>query len=140
MVALVVLFRFTSLGLRMRAAAFEPEVARLLGVRVTRMFTMGWGLAAVAGALAGVLVAPSVFVAPNNFDGILVFGFTAAVLGGLESPPGALVGGLVLGVSLSYVSGYLGPELVTLGALAILVAVLMVRPQGLFAPAGERRV
>jgi branched-chain amino acid transport system permease protein len=140
MVALVVLFRFTSLGLRMRAAAFEPEVARLLGVRVTRMFTMGWGLAAVAGALAGVLVAPSVFVAPNNFDGILVFGFTAAVLGGLESPPGALVGGLVLGVSLSYVSGYLGPELVTLGALAILVAVLMVRPQGLFAPAGERKV
>jgi branched-chain amino acid transport system permease protein len=140
MVALVVLFRFTDLGLRMRAAAFQPEVARLLGVRVSRMFTMGWGLAAVAGALAGVLVAPSVFVAPNNFDGILVFGFTAAVIGGLESPPGALVGGLVLGVALSYVSGYLGPELVTLGALVILAAVLMVRPSGLFAHAGERRV
>jgi branched-chain amino acid transport system permease protein len=140
MVALVVLFRLTSLGLRMRAAAFEPEVARLLGVRVSRMFTMGWGLAATAGALAGVLVAPSVFVAPNNFDGILVFGFTAAVLGGLESPPGALVGGVVLGVALSYVSGYLGPELVTLGALVILVAVLMVRPQGLFAHSGQRRV
>jgi branched-chain amino acid transport system permease protein len=140
MVALVVLFRFTSLGLRMRAAAFQPEVARLLGVRVSRMFTMGWGLAAVAGALAGVLVAPSVFVAPNNFDAILVFGFTAAVIGGLESPAGSLVGGLILGVSLSYVSGYLGPELVTLGALAILVAVLMVRPSGLFAHAGERRV
>jgi branched-chain amino acid transport system permease protein len=140
MVALVVLFRFTSLGLRMRAAAFQPEVARLLGVRVSRMFTMGWGLAAVAGALAGVLVAPSVFVAPNNFDAILVFGFTAAVIGGLESPAGSLVGGLVLGVSLSYISGYLGPELVTLGALAILVAVLMVRPSGLFAHAGERRV
>jgi branched-chain amino acid transport system permease protein len=140
LVALVVLFRFTSLGLRMRAAAFQPEVARLLGVRVSQMFTMGWGLAAVAGALAGVLVAPSVFVAPNNFDGILVFGFTAAVIGGLESPLGALVGGLILGVSLSYVSGYGGPELVTLGALAILVAVLMVRPSGLFAHAGERRV
>jgi branched-chain amino acid transport system permease protein len=137
-VALVVLFRFTSLGLRMRAAAFAPEVARLLGVRVSRMFTMGWGLAAVAGALAGVLVAPS--VAPNNFDGVLVFGFTAAVIGGLESPPGALIGGLVLGVALSYVSGYLGPELVTLGALVILAAVLMVRPSGLFAHAGERRV
>jgi len=140
MVALIVLFRRTTLGLRMRAAAFEPEVARLLGVRVSRMFTMGWGLAAVAGALAGVLVAPSVFVAPSNFDGILVFGFTAAVLGGLESPLGALVGGLILGVTLSYVSGYLGPELVTMGALAILVAVLMVRPSGLFAHAGERRV
>jgi branched-chain amino acid transport system permease protein len=140
MVALVVLFRFTSLGLRMRAAAFAPEVARLLGVRVSQMFTMGWGFAAVVGALAGVLVAPTVFVAPNNFDAILVFGFTAAVIGGLESPLGALVGGLVLGVSLSYVSGYLGPELVTLGALAILVAVLMVRPSGLFSHAGERRV
>jgi branched-chain amino acid transport system permease protein len=139
-VALVVLFQHTSLGLRMRAAAFEPEVARLLGVRVTRMFTMGWGLAATAGALAGVLVAPSVFVAPSNFDGVLVFGFTAAVLGGLESPGGAVVGGVALGVALSYVSGYLGPELVTLGALVILVAVLMVRPQGLFAHAGERRV
>jgi branched-chain amino acid transport system permease protein len=139
-VALVVLFQHTTLGLRMRAAAFEPEVARLLGVRVTRMFTMGWGLAAVAGALAGVLVAPAVFVAPNNFDGVLVFGFTAAVLGGLESPGGAVVGGVALGVALSYVSGYLGPELVTLGALVILVAVLMVRPQGLFAHAGERRV
>jgi branched-chain amino acid transport system permease protein len=139
-VALVVLFQHTSLGLRMRAAAFEPEVARLLGVRVTRMFTMGWGLAATAGALAGVLVAPSVFVAPTNFDGVLVFGFTAAVLGGLESPTGAVVGGLLLGVALSYVSGYGGPELVTLGALVILIAVLMVRPQGLFAHAGERRV
>jgi branched-chain amino acid transport system permease protein len=139
-VALIVLFQRTSLGLRMRAAAFEPEVARLLGVRVTRMFTMGWGLAATAGALAGVLVAPSVFVAPNNFDGVLVFGFTAAVLGGLESPAGAVVGGLLLGVALSYVSGYGGPELVTLGALVILIAVLMVRPQGLFAHAGERRV
>jgi branched-chain amino acid transport system permease protein len=140
MVALVALFRFTSLGLRMRAAAFAPEVARLLGVRVSRMFTMGWGLAAVAGALAGVLVAPSVFVAPNNFDGVLVFGFTAAVIGGLESPPGSLVGGMLLGIALSYVSGYLGPELVTLGALVILGAVLMVRPTGLFAHAGERRV
>jgi branched-chain amino acid transport system permease protein len=139
-VALIVLFQRTSLGLRMRAAAFEPEVARLLGVRVTRMFTMGWGLAATAGALAGVLVAPSVFVAPTNFDGVLVFGFTAAVLGGLESPTGAVVGGLLLGVALSYVSGYGGPELVTLGALVILIAVLMVRPQGLFAHAGERRV
>jgi branched-chain amino acid transport system permease protein len=140
MVALVVLFRRTSLGLQMRAAAFAPEVARLLGVRVGRMFTSGWALASLVGSLAGLLVAPSVFVAPNNFDGVLVFGFTAAVLGGLESPAGAVVGGLLLGVALSYVSGYGGPELVTLGALVILIAVLMVRPQGLFAHAGERRV
>ncbi len=140
MVALVVLFRRTGLGLQMRASAFEPEVARLLGVRVGRMFTTGWGLASLTGSLAGVLVAPAVFVAPTNFDPVLVFGFTAAVLGGLESPPGALVGGLVLGLALSYVSGYAGAEMVTLGALVILVAVLMVRPSGLFTRTQARRV
>jgi branched-chain amino acid transport system permease protein len=140
LVALTVLFRYTSLGLRMRASAFEPEVARLLGVRVNRMFTVGWALASVAGSLAGVLVAPAVFVAPNAFDSVLVFGFTAAVLGGLESPAGAVVGGLTVGFALSYVSGYAGSSVVTLGALVILVAVLMVRPTGLFAPTQARRV
>jgi len=138
--ALVLLFRRTDLGLQMRAAAFAPEVSRLLGVHVGRMFTTGWALASLAGSLAGVLVAPAVFVAPTNFDAVLVFGFTAAVLGGLESPPGALVGGALLGLALSYVSGYLGAEMVTLGALVILVATLMVRPNGLFAHAGTRRV
>jgi branched-chain amino acid transport system permease protein len=138
--ALALLFRRTSLGLQLRASAFAPEVARLLGVRVGRMFTAGWALASLVGSLAGVLVAPDVFVAPNNFDPVLVFGFTAAVLGGLESPPGALVGGLVLGLALSYVSGYVGAETVTLGALVILIAVLMVRPSGLFTPTRERRV
>jgi branched-chain amino acid transport system permease protein len=140
LVALVLLFRRTSLGLQMRASAFAPEVARLLGVRVGRMFTAGWALASLAGSLAGLLVAPSVFVAPSNFDPVLVFGFTAAVLGGLESPPGAVVGGMVLGLALSYVSGYIGASMVTLGALVILLAVLMVRPTGLFAHAAERRV
>jgi branched-chain amino acid transport system permease protein len=140
LVALVLLFRRTSLGLQMRASAFAPEVARLLGVRVGRMFTAGWALASVAGSLAGLLVAPAVFVAPSNFDPVLVFGFTAAVIGGLESPPGAVVGGVLLGLALSYVSGYAGASTVTLGALVILVAVLMVRPNGLFAHAAERRV
>ena len=136
----ILLFTRTSLGLRMRAAAFAPEVARLVGVRVGHMFTVGWALASVAGSLAGVLVAPSVFVAPNTFDAVLVFGFTAAVIGGLESPLGALVGGTALGLALSYVSGYGGAELVTLGALVILIAVLMVRPSGLFTRAQARRV
>jgi branched-chain amino acid transport system permease protein len=137
---LAVLFRATNLGLRMRAAAFRPEVARLLGVRVGRMFTLGWALAAVAGAAAGVLAAPSVFLGPNSFDPILISGFVAAVLGGLDSPPGAIVGGLVLGLALSYVSGYEGSSLAPLAALAILVLVLMVRPTGLFAATRERRV
>ncbi len=137
---LAALFAMTPVGLKMRAAAFEPEVARLLGVRVGRMFTLGWALAAVVGSLAGVLVAPSVFVGPNNFDPILIFGFTAAVLGGLDSPLGAVVGGVVIGLALSYVSGYEGSSMVTLASLAILVAVLMVRPNGLFSVAEGRRV
>ena len=138
--ALALLFRGTTLGLRMRAAAFAPEVARLLGVRVGRMLTLGWALAAMTGALAGILVAPSVFLGPNNFDPILIIGFVAAVLGGLDSPPGAVVGGIVLGLVLSYVSGYEGSAMVPLAALAILVIVLMIRPTGLFAATRERRV
>jgi branched-chain amino acid transport system permease protein len=139
-VALFLLFRRTNLGLMMRASAFAPTVARLQGVRVGRMFTLGWALASLAGSLAGVLIAPAVFVGPNNFDAVTVFGFTAAVLGGLDSPGGALIGGLALGLSLSYVSGYAGSALVTLAALAILIAVLVVRPSGLFTSAKTRRV
>jgi branched-chain amino acid transport system permease protein len=139
-VALAVLFRRTGTGLRMRAAAFAPEMARMLGVRVGRTLTLGWVLAAVVGALAGVLVAPNVFVGPNTFDPMLVFGFTAAVIGGLDSPVGAVVGGLLLGLTLSYVSGYAGSDVVTLGALVVLVVVLMVRPEGIFSRRGGRRV
>ena len=138
--ALALLFRMTTLGLRMRAAAFAPEVARLQGVRVGRMFTIGWALAALVGSLAGVLVAPSVFVGPNDFDSILIYAFVAAVLGGLDSPLGAIVGGLILGLVLSYVSGYEGSALAPLAALVVLVATLMIRPSGLFSAAVERRV
>jgi branched-chain amino acid transport system permease protein len=134
------LFRFTSLGLQMRAAAFAPEVARLLGTRVGRIFTVGWAFAAVAGSLAGVLVAPSVFLGPNSFDPILITGFVAAVLGGLDSPPGAVIGGVLLGLALNYVAGYWHSALVPLAAFLILLAVLMVRPTGLFSAARERRV
>jgi branched-chain amino acid transport system permease protein len=140
MVMLALQFRRTALGLRMRAAAFAPEVARLLGVRVARTLTLAWALAAAVGALAGVLVAPSTFVGPNQFDAVLVFGFTAAVLGGLDSPVGAVLGGLLLGLALSYLSGYAGSDVVTLGALVVLIAVLMVRPAGLLGARGERRV
>jgi branched-chain amino acid transport system permease protein len=138
--ALALFFRMTTLGLRMRAAAFAPEVARLQGVRVGRMFTIGWALAAVVGSLAGVLVAPSVFVGPNQFDSILIYAFVAAVLGGLDSPLGAIVGGVILGLALSYVSGYEGSALAPLAALVVLVATLMIRPNGLFSSARERRV
>jgi branched-chain amino acid transport system permease protein len=138
--ALALLFRGTGLGLQMRAAAFDALAARLQGVRVPRMYTLGWALAALMGSLAGLLVAPAVFVGPNTFDAILVFAFTAAVIGGLDSPVGAVIGGLVLGLSLSYVSGYWGSSLVTLAALVILIAVLMVRPEGLFSSTRARRI
>ncbi len=134
------LFQGTGIGLQMRAAAFMPEVARMLGVRVGRMFTLGWALAAFVGSLAGLLIAPSVFVGPNQFDSVLIFGFTAAVIGGLDNPVGAAVGGVLLGLVLSYVSGYEGPALVTLAALVVLIVVLMIRPGGLFTSARERRV
>ncbi len=140
MLALVGLFRFTDLGLKMRASAFSQEVSRLLGVRVGRMLTLGWAFAAVVGSLAGLLIAGGSLVHPAYMEPIIVFGFVAAVLGGLDSPGGSVVGGLLIGLSLSYVSGYLGSELVTLAALGILVAVLLVRPQGLFSHAAERKV
>jgi len=135
-------FRYTSVGLRMRAAAFNPTVARLSGIRVGRVITLGWALAALLGALAGVLVTPSTFLYPNSMDTIFVYGFTAAVIGGLDSPLGAVVGGLVLGVLLSYASGYLpqGSDLTALVALGILVVVLMLRPGGLFSATRVRRV
>lgn len=140
MALLVLLFRFTDLGLRMRAAAFNAEVARLLGVRVGRMLTLGWALASPVGSLAGLLIAGGSLVHPGYMDSVVVYGFVAAVLGGLDSPAGAVVGGLLLGVALSLVSGYAGSQLVALAALAILMAVLLLRPQGLFAQARERRV
>lgn len=138
--ALVFLFRYTKLGMMMRASAFAPEVARLLGVRVGRMLTLGWALAGAGGAVAGMLAAPRVFLFPNNMDAVLVFAFTAAIIGGLDSPIGALVGGLIMGVSLSLIGGFLGSDLENPGAFLILVVVLMVRPQGLFSSISERRV
>ncbi|WP_415976285.1 branched-chain amino acid ABC transporter permease [Rhodococcus sp. 077-4] len=137
---LILLFRFTDLGLKMRASAFEQEVAKLLGVRVSRMLTLGWALAAVVGSLAGLLIAGGSLVHPGYMDSIVVFGFVAAVLGGLDSPAGAVVGGLSMGVGLSFVSGYLGQDLVSSAALVILIVVLLVRPSGLFASAAARRV
>ncbi|WP_433470294.1 branched-chain amino acid ABC transporter permease [Saccharomonospora azurea] len=140
MLALVALFRLTDLGLRMRASALHQEVSRLLGIRVGRLLTLGWALAAVVGSLAGLLIAGGSLIHPAYMEPVIVFGFVAAVLGGLDSPPGAVVGGLLLGLALSYVSGYLGSELVALAALAILVLVLLARPRGLFGRTTERKV
>jgi branched-chain amino acid transport system permease protein len=127
---LALLFRFTTAGLRMRAAAFNATVARLSGIRVGRVLTVGWALAGLLGALAGLLVSPSTFV----------YGFTAAVLGGLDSPGGAVAGGLILGVGLSYVSGYMGSNFTSIVAMGLLILILMLRPAGIFSGASLRRV
>ena len=137
---LVGLFQFTSLGLRMRAAAFGQEVARLLGVRVGQMLTFGWALAGLFGSLAGLLIAGGSLVSPGYMDGVVVFGFVAAVLGGLDSFVGAVVGGTVLGLVTTYVAGYGYASLVTLSALVILLTVLLLRPGGLFSSSVARRV
>jgi branched-chain amino acid transport system permease protein len=137
---LAALFQFTPVGLRLRASAFNANVAQLLGVRVGRVLTLGWALAGLIGALAGILVTPQTFLYPNSMDAIFVLGFTAAVIGGLESPVGSVVGGLVLGLVTSYAGGYLGSSLVDLFGLAALVLVLMVRPAGLFSSSATRQV
>jgi branched-chain amino acid transport system permease protein len=141
MLLLMALFRYTRVGLAMRASAFGQEVARLLGVRVGRMLTLGWALAAVVGSLSGLLIAGGGLVYPAYMDTLFVYGFVAAVLGGLDSPIGAVVGGLLLGLALSYVSGFVpsGSALVNLAALVILMVVLLVRPGGLFSSTTARR-
>jgi branched-chain amino acid transport system permease protein len=138
--ALFLVFEYTSVGLRLRATAFSPGVSRLLGIRIGRVLTLGWALAGLFGALAGVLVTPSTFLYPNSMDAIFVLGFTAAVIGGLDSPVGAVIGGVLLGVLLSYAGGYLGSNLVLVYGLAALLLVLMIRPSGLFSGAATRRV
>jgi branched-chain amino acid transport system permease protein len=137
---LVALFRFTNLGLQLRASAFGQEVARLLGVRVGWMLTLGWALAGMFGALAGVLIASGAPVSPNFMDIVVVFGFVSAVLGGLDSFVGAIVGGMVLGLTSAYVNGYVDPALSTLAALAILIVVLLLKPGGLFSSSVARKV
>jgi branched-chain amino acid transport system permease protein len=133
-------FQKTKLGLAMRAAALYPEASRVLGVRVSWMLALGWGLAAVVGAISGMMIAPVVFLDPNMMQTVIVYAFAAAVLGGIESPLGAVVGGLVLGVVLNLVALVVGNELKLAAALAILVAVLVFRPSGLFGRAAVQRV
>ena len=139
-VVLWAFFQFTKVGLALRAAAVNPEEARLVGVRVPWMLGLGWGLAAVLGAIAGMLTAPSVFLDPNMMQAVLLYAFAAAVLGGIDSPVGAVVGGLMLGVGLNLLGAYVdvvGSDLRLPAALLVILVVLLVRPAGLF---GKRQV
>jgi branched-chain amino acid transport system permease protein len=140
---LYLFFRGTRLGLAMRAAAHNPESARLVGIRVGWMTALGWGIAAAIGAIAGMLIAPIVFLDPNMMFGVLLYGFAGAVLGGLTSPGGAVLGGFAVGV-IENLAGtfipYVGRDLKLTIALLVIVAVLMVRPSGLFGRAAVSRV
>ena len=141
--AIYLFFSRTKLGLAMRAAALYPNESRALGIPVSWMLALGWGLAAVVGAISGIMIAPIVFLDPNMMQGILVYAFAAAVLGGIESPVGAVVGGLVLGVTLNLLGTYveaIGNDLRLPVAFAIIVAVLVVRPSGLFGRPAATRV
>jgi branched-chain amino acid transport system permease protein len=138
-------FRFTKLGLAMRAAAVRPAAARLVGIRVSWMLSLGWGLAAVLGAVAGMLAAasPSVLLQPSMMDGILIYAFAAAVVGGLESPAGAVIGALAIGVLLNLLGSYVSwitPQLLLPAAFVLMLAVLLVKPSGLFGRSRTRRV
>jgi branched-chain amino acid transport system permease protein len=143
-VALVaLLFSRTRLGLGLRAVAVNPLESRLVGIRAAWMLAIGWGLAAVLGAVAGVMAAPSLFLDPNMMQTVLLYAFAAAVLGGMESPIGAVVGGLLLGVLLNLVGTYVdwvGGELRLAVALALILGVLLMRPAGLFGRPALRRV
>jgi len=138
-----VLFKFTKLGLAMRAAALRPASAALVGVRVNRMLAIGWGLAAVLGAVAGLMTEPTVFLQPTMMQAVLLYAFAAAVLGGLESPAGAVIGGLALGVFLNLIGQYVGfatSELRLPIAFGVLLIVLLIKPHGLFGRRQVRRV
>jgi branched-chain amino acid transport system permease protein len=140
---LYLFFRFTPLGLAMRAAAQNPVSSRLCGIRVGWMLAIGWGLAAGVGAVAGMMIAPKVFLDPNMMAGILIYAFASATLGGFTSPGGAVVGGLLVGVIENLVGTYvrfIGTELKLTVALAIILIVLVVKPSGLFGRAAVHRV
>jgi branched-chain amino acid transport system permease protein len=139
---LYVLFNRTRLGLAMRAAALYPEVSALLGVRTGLMLGLGWGLASAVGAVSGILVAPRILLEPNMMQSVIIYAFAAAVLGGIDSPLGAVVGGLTLGVLLALIGAYV-PALADLRlalSLLLIVVLLVVRPSGLFGRHQARRV
>ena len=139
--ALYAFFQFTPLGLAMRAAAQNPESARLVGVRVSWMLGVGWGLAAAIGAIAGMMVAPIVFLDPNMMGGILLYGFAAALLGGIDNPWGAVIGGFIVGVLENLLGAYvIGTELKLTVALLLIVGTLTLKPDGLFGKAVVTRV
>jgi branched-chain amino acid transport system permease protein len=143
LLAIYLLLQRTTIGLTLRAAAFHPEASRLLGVHVSWMLALGWGLASAVGAVSGIMVAPIILLEPNMMQTIIIYAFAAAVLGGIESPLGAVIGGLIVGVTVNLAGTYLpfvGGDLQLAVALAIIIGVLVLKPNGLLGRPSVRRV
>ena len=139
-IGLTVFMQRTRIGLAMRAAAFNEDVARISGVKVQVMLYLGWAIAGTIGAIGGVLIAPLSYLSPSSFDIIIVFAFTAAVVGGLDSPVGAMLGGITTGVLLAFVSTYSKAGDAPLAALLLMVVTLLINPNGVFGTRSVRRV
>ena len=134
-------FKYTHVGLAIRAGAQNPLSARLVGIRVSHMLALGWGLAAAIGAIAGMMVAPIVFLEPNMMSGILLYGFAGALIGGIDNPWGAVAGGFIIGVLENLLGAYvIGTELKLTATLMIIIAVLLFKPAGLFGQRIVKRV
>ena len=143
MIIVSIIFQKTNIGLALRASAYAPEIAQLAGIRVSGIRTLGWAIAGAAGAAAGILqtVNGTGALTPESleFSLLLVFGFIAAVIGGLESLPGAVLGALILGLVLAAVQIYISGALVFIVAFLLLLLVLIVRPQGFLGSKAGRR-
>jgi branched-chain amino acid transport system permease protein len=139
MLLLTLLFQKTNLGLALRASAYSPEIAKLSGIKVDGIRTLGWALAGAAGGLAGMLFVPSTYLYPNAMDVLLVFGFIAAVIGGLDSLFGAVAGAMVLGFAINFTTSYISSRLVFPTAFIILILVLLIKPAGIFSNKKGRR-
>jgi len=139
LIALAILFQRTNLGLALRASAYAPEIAKLAGIRTAQTRTIGWAIAGGVGGVAGMLVTANNFLSPYSLDLLLVFGFIAAVIGGLESMVGAVIGALVLGIGLTIILNYVGTSLIFIGGFVVLIVVLLVKPDGIMAKGKGRR-
>jgi branched-chain amino acid transport system permease protein len=133
MVLLTLLFQKTNIGLALRASAYSPEIAKLSGIKVDAVRTLGWAISGAASGLAGMLYIPNTYLYPNAMDVLLVFGFIAAVIGGLDSMAGAVAGAMVLGFAINFSTTYISTTLVFPTAFVVLILVLLVKPSGLFA-------
>ena len=139
MLLLTLLFQKTNIGLALRASAFSPEIARLSGIKVDAVRTLGWAIAGAAGGLAGMLYVPGSYLHPNAMDVLLVFGFIAAVIGGLDSLFGAVAGAMILGFAINFATSYISYKLVFITAFALLITVLLVKPSGIFSSGKGRK-